>query len=475
MAEEEKFFTSGETAKLLGVSEATLRNWEKNGRLKPHHKSTSGYKYYSNHQIENFLDKSKIEKQEISVASVAKKKSKKSNSSEVVSQEDLQNNRKDDSNEKQEKQPLFKIYVDVGKNEIWLNYYVMRSGKTNSLSLATSDKLFSKLTEKIGEHEIILDEGKSTFVEPMHGVSITVNDDDLNKLNASITKAILWIQMSFTNRLGIDHPPDDVIEEARYLKWNVDDYMQFCKLKDRDKAIEKMKRDLLLLSKAEIQWEEEIIARDSHGKPVYTGNYYDKKNNRYIPKVKKEKHIFRGTFISTRDLHPVNGAFSYWINKEFATYLAHAGVVAVHKEIFELNIQKYPHSVTLATKLNEYFSMNKGKSQANKLSVPSLLNAMPLIPKYENLRVEEIFSDDDGNEQKRSRNGGNGGWKQRILVPFQKAFDSLVKQNILLDWRFSNCGTPKNYDEFINQYVCFTPYVETGKLLTISSKDSHNK
>ena len=41
------FLTSGRASKLLDVSEKTLRRWEKNGTLLPHHKSVSGYKYYS--------------------------------------------------------------------------------------------------------------------------------------------------------------------------------------------------------------------------------------------------------------------------------------------------------------------------------------------------------------------------------------------------------------------------------------------
>ena len=458
MAEEEKFLTSGQASKLLGIHQNTLKNWMINGKLTPHHLSKSGYKYYSMEQIKSLISDSE--------------KSSKNLSPSNISDVTLANSDNDKpevcSRNKKNDRPLFKIYFDVGKKEFWLNYYVMRSGKTNSLALATSDKLFSKLTEKIGEHEIIFDEGKSTFIEPMHGVSITVSDDDLDKLNTSITKAVLWIQLSFTNRLGVDHPPDDVIEEARYMKWKVDDYMEFCGLKDRDKAIEKMRRDLLLLSKAEIQWEEEIIARDSQGKPISAGGFHDR-NNRFVPKWKKERHTFRGTFISTRDLHPVNGAFSYWINKEFATYLAHAGVVAVHKEIFGLKMQKCPHAVTLAVKLNEYFSMNKGKSQANKLSVSSALNAMPLIPKYEDLKVEKLISDDDGDERKRSRNGGNGGWKQRIFVPFKNAFDILVEQSMLSEWHFSNCETPKNYDEFINQYIYFKFNIQTEKLPTVKA------
>lgn len=51
---ETTFLTSGKVAKRLDVSEKTLRRWEKNGILLPHHKSTSGYKYYTEQQLYDF-------------------------------------------------------------------------------------------------------------------------------------------------------------------------------------------------------------------------------------------------------------------------------------------------------------------------------------------------------------------------------------------------------------------------------------
>lgn len=48
------FLTSGRAAKFLDVSEKTLRRWEKTGMLLPHHKSISGYKYYTEQQLSDF-------------------------------------------------------------------------------------------------------------------------------------------------------------------------------------------------------------------------------------------------------------------------------------------------------------------------------------------------------------------------------------------------------------------------------------
>lgn len=51
----EEYIKSGEAAKILHVSEMTLRRWEKSGKLVPHHVDTkNGYKYYTREQLYDF-------------------------------------------------------------------------------------------------------------------------------------------------------------------------------------------------------------------------------------------------------------------------------------------------------------------------------------------------------------------------------------------------------------------------------------
>ena len=50
-----KYYTVGEFAKLIGKTAQTLRNWDKEGVLKPHHVTYSGYRYYSQEQLNHFL------------------------------------------------------------------------------------------------------------------------------------------------------------------------------------------------------------------------------------------------------------------------------------------------------------------------------------------------------------------------------------------------------------------------------------
>lgn len=51
----QQFYKIGEFARLIGVSSATLRVWDEKGLLKPHHTSPSGYRYYSEEQLKEYL------------------------------------------------------------------------------------------------------------------------------------------------------------------------------------------------------------------------------------------------------------------------------------------------------------------------------------------------------------------------------------------------------------------------------------
>ena len=50
-----KFYSIQEVTKILNVTAQTLRNWDKTGKLIPNHKTVSGYRYYTEEQIEQLL------------------------------------------------------------------------------------------------------------------------------------------------------------------------------------------------------------------------------------------------------------------------------------------------------------------------------------------------------------------------------------------------------------------------------------
>lgn len=50
-----RYFTINKFSKIVGVTPQTLRNWDKVGKLKPHHIAESGYRYYSEEQLNKVL------------------------------------------------------------------------------------------------------------------------------------------------------------------------------------------------------------------------------------------------------------------------------------------------------------------------------------------------------------------------------------------------------------------------------------
>ena len=51
-----KYYSINEFSKILGVSAQTLRNWDNNGKLHPHHTSNNGYRYYSQEQLNQVMN-----------------------------------------------------------------------------------------------------------------------------------------------------------------------------------------------------------------------------------------------------------------------------------------------------------------------------------------------------------------------------------------------------------------------------------
>jgi len=71
-----QYYSINEFSKILGVSAQTLRNWDRNGKLKPHHTSTNGYRYYSQEQLNQVMKIPTIERKTIGYCRVSSNKQK---------------------------------------------------------------------------------------------------------------------------------------------------------------------------------------------------------------------------------------------------------------------------------------------------------------------------------------------------------------------------------------------------------------
>lgn len=54
--ESKKFLTISEFANAIGVHEQTLRKWDKDGKLKPNHKTPNGRRAYTQQQVDDYFN-----------------------------------------------------------------------------------------------------------------------------------------------------------------------------------------------------------------------------------------------------------------------------------------------------------------------------------------------------------------------------------------------------------------------------------
>lgn len=106
-----KYLSSKTVTKILGVTAQTLRNWDREGKLKPSYAKSNGYRYYSEDSILSFTQERKT-KEKLSVVGYARVSSQKQ-------KDDLErqiNNLKEYLNCKYED---FEIISDIGSG---INY-----------------------------------------------------------------------------------------------------------------------------------------------------------------------------------------------------------------------------------------------------------------------------------------------------------------------------------------------------------------
>lgn len=51
----DKYYTIGQAAKILGVSQETLRRWDNSGKIKSLRHPMNNYRVYSDNQIQNLV------------------------------------------------------------------------------------------------------------------------------------------------------------------------------------------------------------------------------------------------------------------------------------------------------------------------------------------------------------------------------------------------------------------------------------
>ncbi|MBR2178991.1 MAG: hypothetical protein IJ862_01155 [Selenomonadaceae bacterium] len=75
------------------------------------------------------------------------------------------------------------------------------------------------------------------------------------------------------------------------------------------------------------------------------------------------------------------------------------------------------------------------------------------------MSVDEEITQVNGQGKIYTKQGGKGGWRIRILKPFENALEALVDNQMLLEWHYRENVDPYNYEDFEKQYIDFKPNI----------------
>ena len=106
-----KYYSSKTVTQLLGVTAQTLRNWDKEGKLKPTYTKSNGYRYYSEESILSYTQERKTKKN-LNVIGYARVSSKKQS-------DDLERQVENIKTYLSNKYETFDIITDIGSG---INY-----------------------------------------------------------------------------------------------------------------------------------------------------------------------------------------------------------------------------------------------------------------------------------------------------------------------------------------------------------------
>lgn len=160
----------------------------------------------------------------------------------------------------------------------------------------------------------------------------------------------------------------------------------------------------------------------------------------------KEVKTYKGRLFQSQLTKHHGGIYEMEFSNDFLKYCATTTPAAFHPGMYLIDGNKYRYAWSIGEKLRWYFEINRGREQAARLSVKSLLEEVPDIPTY-----EEVM-------QTNRRVG------ERIITPVERDLDELQRLGVLKSWEYTNAkGVPltkkqvesMDYETWSQLYITF--------------------
>lgn len=205
----------------------------------------------------------------------------------------------------------------------------------------------------------------------------------------------------------------------RSVKISVNEYMKLCNLTDRAGARKQLKEAILDLYNISLECDEERYHMPKGRKRGKTETIHWKARilDSTIEDISKDP-VKQGNITANFTL-------------EIVKYFSQAFIMPYPDKLLHINANDNRHSYYIGRKLVEHHNMNIGKENANRISVKTLLTALPDLPSYENTKHVT----------------------QQIINPFDRDLMALQdKYNILASWHYCNSGGEPLTDEQVESY-----------------------
>ena len=233
-----------------------------------------------------------------------------------------------------------------------------------------------------------------------NGVRVTVDQCNKNMLPVSTLKVFDLMLMKLVHSLPTGkNSTESGIDEGRMVTLAVREYMQHCHLKDWGESRTQIDRAIADLYNITVEWNE---PRSKNGKG-------------------SESIYWRARIIDTvgSNLCVKNGRIIVKFSFDMAKYLANAYLMPYPKNLLAVNARKNPHAYYLGRRLAEHHNMNLGKSNADLISITTLLKSCPNLPDYNAVASSA------------------GQVSKRIILPVKRDLDALRDEyGVITSWAY---------------------------------------
>lgn len=308
---------------------------------------------------------------------------------------------------------------------------ILQGKGTNAITYTTSRKLkTNRLTDK------------GIYTTP-NKVDVEVTDVSVNILNPIVHRLFIILSDKLTQRLPHKNSQtyegpltDEQLENYRTVTLSVDEYAELTDIKHKPTARKQLENSIKTLYNTSVTWEEEVITKGKKNK---------KTSKHWL------LHIISNIEVNKKTKSPIiNGVATVKMAKETVQYLSEQGIMYYPLKLLKADLKAYPHILSAGFKLLQYFSLNKikGNSNTDIISVKRLIESMPSLPTYNEVRATK----------------GQNVTKQ-IIEPVDRTLIELQKLGIIKHWHYCNAKhieltdeqiTDYSYPEWINWYVKFT-------------------